>query len=92
MDKINAQIKIDLQKRIGKINPNIFGGFVEFIRDCVNPGIQAQVLTDRSFETVGDTEQPLKYWRCKRINDTCVISVKEHTAKPGKYVELNNSN
>ena len=89
MDRINAQIKIDLQKRIGKINPNIFGGFVEFIRDCVNPGIQAQVLTDRSFETVGDTEQPLKYWRCERINDTCVISVKEHTDKPGKYVELN---
>lgn len=88
MDKvINAAVKAALYKDGTAISPYIYGGFVEYIRDCVNPGICAQLITDRSFETPGEGEKLLKHWCCRATNDTCRFSLAERQGG-GKCLSL----
>lgn len=41
---------IEPDKVLSKINPHIFGHFIEFMYDCIDPGLHAQLLASRGFE------------------------------------------
>lgn len=49
MKNITAKLTIDETKAI-PANPLIFGHFIEFMRDCINEGMWAQLLKNRGFD------------------------------------------
>ena len=49
--KAEADMPIKLTPQAGRINPMLFGGFIELLDDLV-PGMWAEMLNDRSFEGV----------------------------------------
>ena len=49
--KAEASMPIKLSPQAGRINPMLFGGFIELLDDLV-PGMWAEMLNDRSFEGV----------------------------------------
>lgn len=46
---MNAELIINEQER-KPVNPLIFGHFIEYMRDCIDEGMWAQLLKNRSFE------------------------------------------
>ncbi len=48
---MKANLKINYEKGTGKgANPLIFGHFIEFMRDCIDGGMWAQLLDNRGFD------------------------------------------
>lgn len=43
-------LKIDRSKVLGSVPPLLFGHFIEFMHDCINQGIWAQLIQSRKFE------------------------------------------
>lgn len=63
-----AKIKIDTDRRIGTINPNIYGGFIEHLSRCIYGGIyeEGSPLSDeRGFRT--DVLEVLKELRLPNL-------------------------
>ncbi|MFP4542969.1 MAG: T9SS type A sorting domain-containing protein [Candidatus Kapaibacterium sp.] len=61
--KQSASVFIALDSQKNKINPNIYGAFMEMLRDFVNGplGIWSQDLYDRGFDVTDNFETPT-YW------------------------------
>ncbi len=45
-----ASVRIDPSEKISDVSPMIFGHFIEFMHDCIDGGMWAQLLKDRGFE------------------------------------------
>ena len=59
---MKANLKINYEKGTGKgANPLIFGHFIEFMRDCIDGGMWAQLLDNRGFDR--KKEMPEGVWR-----------------------------
>ncbi len=52
MDKLKVKVEIDAAKKIAEVSPLIFGNFIEFIQDCIDGGMWAEILVNRGFENV----------------------------------------
>lgn len=69
MDKNNkTRVEIDLTNKLSDISPFIYGNFIEFIQDCINKGMWAELLLNRGFENedangdgVSDPWYPIGY-------------------------------
>ena len=48
----NIKLNIDRSKIIGVMPENFFGHFIEYMHDCIEPGLLAQLLKSRSFENL----------------------------------------
>jgi alpha-N-arabinofuranosidase len=47
---MRIDIEIDLSNKLADISPFIYGNFIEFIQDCINKGMWAELLMNRGFE------------------------------------------
>ena len=52
-ETLDAKIKIDAARKVGTINPWIYGQFLEHINNSTDLGLYAEMLQERSFETTG---------------------------------------
>jgi hypothetical protein len=61
----NIKLNIIKNKIIGKLPEEFFGHFIEYMHDCIEPGLWAQILKTRSFEDMGKTETvSFEPWKC----------------------------
>lgn len=74
-DYFESTVKV-LKEELNTINPFIYGNFIEFIADCINPCLWAQLLVNRSFENEDKNEDGVSDpWNLTGYNDTVVYSV-----------------
>ncbi|MGD9495053.1 MAG: alpha-L-arabinofuranosidase C-terminal domain-containing protein [Armatimonadota bacterium] len=46
---LHARVSVDLSRRVGRIDPNIYGHFIEHLGRCINGGIWGEMLQARKF-------------------------------------------
>lgn len=69
-------IKIDLTDKLYDISPLIYGNFIEFITDCINKGMWAELLLDRGFENEDSNGDGVSDpWYPTGFNDAFVYSM-----------------
>ncbi len=56
---LRANIQVDVSNRIGRIDPNIYGHFIEQLGRCVNGGIWGEMLQARKFVGFDDDHDGL---------------------------------
>ena len=69
-------IKLNIQKNeiIGKVPEEFFGHFIEYMYDCIEQGLWAQILKTRSFERVEKTGiVSFEPWKCFGENILCEL-------------------
>lgn len=73
---MKTKIEVDLSKKLGDISPFIYGNFIEFLHDCIDRGMWAELLLNRGFENkdtngdgVSDPWYPVGY------NDSFIYSM-----------------
>ena len=88
----NIKLNIDRSKIIGVMPENFFGHFIEYMHDCIEPGLLAQLLKSRSFENL-DKEGLLSFepWKCFGKNTKCELDDKIIYAPSYSIHILNNS-
>jgi alpha-N-arabinofuranosidase len=83
---MKTRIEIDLSNKLADISPFIYGNFIEFIQDCINKGIWAELLMNRGFENEdinGDgVSDP---WYPVGFNDAYVYSMDSEKSYNSKY-------
>ena len=55
----SAEIRIDPSQRLGRINPHIYGHFIEHLGRCINDGVWAEMLRARKFVGFDDDHDGL---------------------------------
>lgn len=74
--QFESMLKISAKNVLHTINPFIYGNFVEFIADCINPCLWAELLENRSFENADKNEDGVSDpWYPVGYNDTAIYSV-----------------
>ena len=71
-----SMVKVSAKEQLNPINPFIYGNFIEYIADCINPCLWAQLLINRSFENPDGNEDGVSDpWYPTGYNDTVVYSL-----------------
>lgn len=84
--KIKTQVEINLSKKIAKVSPLIFGNFIEFIQDCINGGMWAELINNRGFENQDANEDGVSDpWYPTGYNDLGLYSLDEQECFNSKY-------
>ena len=79
METVHVIIK--KEQVLGKISPYLFGHFIEFMYDCITPGLHAQLLVSRGFEYPdGNGDGISDPWFGVGRNDSCEYSLDENNA------------
>lgn len=93
---ISSSIKINGLNKISKINPFIYGSFIEFIRDCINNGMWAELIQNRGFEyDDANNDGVSDPWYPVGINDIYLYYMDESEKYNSKYsqkIEVINHN
>ena len=83
---IKANVDIDVTKIISKINPYIYGNFIEFINDCINKGMWAELLLNRGFENTDSNGDGVSDpWYPVGMNDAFIYTMDESEPFNSKY-------
>lgn len=53
----DVKININPERVLGDLTPLLFGHFIEFMHDCIDPGLHAELLTSRGFEYPEEAER-----------------------------------
>lgn len=70
----NIKLNILKNEIIGKVPEEFFGHFIEYMYDCIEQGLWAQILKTRSFESVGKTGiVSFEPWKCFGENILCEL-------------------
>lgn len=70
----NIKLNILKNEIIGKVPEGFFGHFIEYMYDCIEPGLWAQILKTRSFESMGKTRiVSFDPWKCFGKNILCEL-------------------
>lgn len=82
-------IKINIDKSIAKVQPNMWGVFFEDINFGADGGIYAELIKNRSFEFA----KPLMGWTIQRTKanegEILVVNRKEENTTNPRYVQIN---
>ena len=74
-------LTIDQDKVSTKINPNIFGHFIEFMFDCIDGGLSAQMLVSRGFENPDRNQDGVSEpWEPTGFNDAFEYALDQSVA------------
>lgn len=90
---VKTTLKISPEKVKGQISKYFFGHFLEYMHDCIDPGLWAQLLLSRGFENPEEEEQgissPWKHYG----NDTTYSIDNEivYTPRQSQCIQVNNS-
>ena len=78
---LRTTLTVDLSKKLGEINPRIYGNFIEFIQDCITGGLWAELLQNRGFENPDTNQDGVSDpWVPTGYNDLGVYTVDERDA------------
>jgi len=81
-----TNIEIDAASIIAKVNPNIYGNFIEFIDDCINKGMWAELLLNRGFENEDSNNDGVSEpWYPTGMNDIVKYSMDEYNSYNSRY-------
>ena len=70
----NIKLNILKNEIIGKVPEGFFGHFIEYMYDCIEPGLWAQIIKTRSFESMGKTRiVSFDPWKCFGKNILCEL-------------------
>ena len=70
----NIKLNILKNEIIGKVPEEFFGHFIEYMYDCIEQGLWAQILKTRSFERVEKTGiVSFEPWKCFGENILCEL-------------------
>ncbi len=84
----DATITVDTSQRIGVINPDIYGHFIEHLGRCINGGIWAEMLTARRFVGFDDDHNGLPDPWTVGVRNPDVLAHLEHDADAGAHIRL----
>ena len=80
----NIKLNILKNEIIGKVPEGFFGHFIEYMYDCIEPGLWAQILKTRSFESMGKTRiVSFDPWKCFGKSITYAPSYSVHIVNNG---------
>jgi len=83
---INTVLEIDASRDKCKISPLIYGNFIEFITDCINKGIWAEMLLNRGFENPDNNGDGISDpWYPVGFNDMFIYRMDENEVFNSKY-------
>ena len=75
---MKTTIGIDLTAKTTEVDPKIYGNFIEFIQDCINGGMWAELLQNRGFENPDANQDGVSDpWVPTGYNDLGVYTVDE---------------
>jgi len=81
-----TNIEINAANIIAKVNSNIYGNFIEFIDDCINKGMWAQLLLNRGFENEDSNNDGVSEpWYPTGMNDIVRYSMDEYNSYNSRY-------
>ncbi len=79
----DVKITIRPERLLGGLSPLLFGHFIEFMHDCIDPGMHAELLTSRGFEYPEEGEPGVSPpWH--RVGDTACSLDRETVFAPGQ--------
>ena len=74
-----ASIRVNVAQRLGRIDPNIYGHFIEHLGRCINGGIWGEMLRARKFVGFDDDHDGLPDpWRAIGGRDPQLLAGVEH--------------
>ncbi len=80
----SARIRVDVGRRLGRIDPNIYGHFIEHLGRCINGGIWGEMLGARKFVGFDDDRDGLPDpWRVIGGRDPQLLASVEHESGVG---------
>ena len=83
-----AKITINPDERIGSVNPDIYGHFIEHMGRCINGGIWAEMLSARKFVGFDDDHNGLPDPWTVGAHKPSVLASVEHDAEAGATLRL----
>ena len=84
-------LNVNEGNRIGQVPNKFFGHFLEYMHDCIDPGLWAQLLKARSFENINSLSEVTFFpWEKFGMNIICELD-KDRTYAPMYSVHIVNN-
>ncbi|HBE76901.1 MAG TPA: hypothetical protein DDW65_03850 [Firmicutes bacterium] len=86
IDQQKISVEINTNKRIAGVSPLIFGNFIEFIQDCIDGGMWAELMVNRGFENPDQNKDGVSDpWFPSGFNDVGRYIMDEQECFNSKY-------